>query len=65
MRSALKKRSAIRPIIKGAIIAPQDCVEKAIPVWAPVALKFCPKNVPKVTNHPPQIKNSRNIMVDS
>ena len=25
--SALKKRSAINPIIKGAIIAPQDCVE--------------------------------------
>ena len=32
MRSALKKRSAISPINKGAIIAPQDWVEKAIAV---------------------------------
>ena len=63
--SALKNRSAIRPIIKGAIIAPQDCVEYAIPVSAPVALKLFPIKVPRVTNHAPQIKNSRNIIKDN
>ena len=65
IRSALKYLSAISPIIKGAIIAPQDWVEKAIADSAPVAFKFLAKKVPRVTNHPPQIKNSRNIMVES
>ena len=30
--SALKYRSAIKPIIKGAIIAPQGCVEYAMAI---------------------------------
>ena len=65
MRSALKKRSAISPINKGAIIAPQDWVEKAIAVSAPEAPRLLPKKVPKVTNQPPQIKNWRNIIKES
>jgi len=47
------------------MIAPQDCVEKTAAVSAPDAFKLVPKKVPKVTNHAPQIKNSRNIMLDS
>jgi hypothetical protein len=65
MRSALKYLSAINPITKGAIIAPQDWVEYAIADSAPVALRFWPKKVPRVTNQPPQIKNSRNIINDN
>ena len=63
IRSALKKRSAISPTIKGAIIAPQLWVENAIPIWLPLADKVLAKYVPKVTNQPPQIKNCKNIMV--
>jgi hypothetical protein len=47
------------------MIAPHDCVEKAIAICPPVALRLFPKKVPKVTNHPPQIKNWRNIINDS
>src|SRR5690606_24527002 len=63
--SALKYLSAIRPIIKGAIMAPKDCVEKAAANCAPVASRLCPKNVPKVTYHAPQTKNSKNIIKDN
>jgi len=63
--SALKNRSAINPMNTGAIIAPHDWVEKAMAICPPVALRLFPKKVPKVTNHPPQIKNWRNIMNDN
>ena len=46
-------------------MAPQDWVEKTAAVSAPEAFKLFPKKVPKVTNHAPQIKNSRNIMTDN
>ncbi|MNC46380.1 hypothetical protein D3C75_954000 [compost metagenome] len=62
MRSALKIRSAIKPITNGAMIAPQDCVENAMPICPPLAPRLLARNVPRVTNHPPQIKNCRNIM---
>jgi hypothetical protein len=39
-------------------------VENTAAFSAPDAFKLVPKNVPKVTNHAPQIKNSRNIMLD-
>ena len=42
-----------------------DNLRIQIPVSAPVAFKLLPKKVPKVTNQPPQIRNSRNIMTDS
>ena len=45
--------------------APQDCVEYAIAVSHPDAPRLLPKKVPIVTNHPPQIKNSRNIINDN
>src|SRR5690606_19805741 len=63
--SALKYLSAIRPMIKGAIMAPNDWVEKAAASCAPVASRLCPKNVPKVTYHAPQTKNSKNIIRDN
>ena len=47
------------------MIAPHDCVEKAIPVSAPEAPRLFPKKVPRVTNQPPQMKNWRNIIRDS
>jgi hypothetical protein len=47
------------------MIAPHDCVEKAIAICPPVALRLFPKKVPKVTNQPPQIKNWRNIINES
>ena len=61
-------------MIKGAMIAPQDCVLNALAICPPSANIFLSKNVPNVTNHAPQIKNwrkfinvSRNLMfiVDS
>ena len=55
--SALKYRSAINPIKTGAIIAPHDWVEKASAISLPEALRLFPKKVPRVTNHPPHIKN--------
>src|SRR5690606_8325009 len=63
--SALKKRSAIKPMIKGAMMAPHDCVEKTLAISKPLALRLVPKKVPRVTNHPPQMKNSKNIMRDN
>jgi hypothetical protein len=63
--SALKYLSAIKPIMNGAMIAPHDCVENTAPVSAPLALRLFIRNVPSVTNHAPQTKNSRNIMVES
>lgn len=60
--SALKYLSAIKPIINGAMIAPNDCVENAVAIWVPVAFRLAPRNVPRVTNHDPHMKNSRNIM---
>jgi hypothetical protein len=65
IRSALKYRSAISPMMKGAIMAPNDWVAKAEAVWDPLAARLAPKKVPKVTNHAPQMKNSRNIIVAS
>src|SRR5699024_2334661 len=62
IRSALKYRSAISPTINGAIMAPQDWVAKAEPIWVPVALRLLAKKVPSVTNQAPQTKNSRNII---
>ncbi|MNR05759.1 hypothetical protein D3C85_1218060 [compost metagenome] len=47
------------------MIAPQDCVEKTAAVSDPEAFKLFPKKVPSVTNHAPQIKNSRNIIRDN
>jgi hypothetical protein len=46
-------------------MAPNDCVENTLAFSNSVAFKFLLKKVPNVTNHPPQIKNSRNIMKDS
>ena len=46
-------------------MAPQDWVENTAAVSAPDAFRLVPKKVPKVTNHAPQMKNSRNIMVDN
>src|ERR1700743_1433123 len=63
--SALKYLSAIKPIMNGAMMAPHDWVENTDPVCTPVAFKLLAKNGPKDTNHPPQIKNSRNIMTDN
>ena len=45
------------------MMAPQDWVEKAIPIWPPLALRLFAKKVPRVTNQPPQIKNCKNIMM--
>jgi len=61
----LKNLSAIKPIIKGATIAPHDWVEKTAAVSEPEAERFLSRKVPKVTNHDHQIKNSRNIMIDN
>ena len=47
------------------MIAPQDWVEYATAVSPPEAPRLLPKKVPIVTNHPPQIKNSRNIINDN
>jgi hypothetical protein len=55
----------MRPIIKGAIIAPQDWVENTFAVSPPVEFRLLPKNVPSVTNHAPQIKKLRNIINDN
>src|SRR5690606_21010927 len=63
--SALKYLSAIRPMIKGAIMAPNDCVEKAAANCATVASRLCPRKVPRVTYHAPQTKNSKNIIRDN
>src|SRR6478609_6540958 len=52
-------------MIKGAIIAPHDWVEKTAAVSEPEAFRLFPKKVPRVTNHAPQIKNSRNIITDN
>ena len=52
-------------MINGAMMAPQDWVEKAIAVSAPDAPRLFPRKVPSVTNQPPQIKNWRNIIKDS
>jgi hypothetical protein len=52
-------------MMKGAMIAPQDCVENTAAVSDPEALRLFPRNVPRVTNQAPQIKNSRNIIVDN
>src|SRR5689334_2871949 len=49
-------------MMNGAMIAPQDCVENASPVWAPLAWKLAPRKVPSVTNQQPQMKNCRNII---
>ncbi len=46
-------------------MAPQDWVENAMAVSAPVAPKLFPRKVPRVTNQPPQIKNWRNIIRDN
>ena len=46
----------MNPIIKGAIIAPQDCVENTITLSPPVAFRLLPKNVPGVTNQTPEKK---------
>lgn len=46
-------------------MAPIDWVRKATPTWVPVVSRFKSRKVPKVTNQDPQIKNSRNIMVDN
>ena len=51
--------------MNGAIMAPQDCVEYAMAVSLPEAPKLFHKNVPSVTNHPPQMKNSKNIIKDN
>src|SRR5689334_6580491 len=63
--SALIKRSAIKPMINGAMMAPQDCVEKTWPICAPLAERLLERKVPSVTNHPPQIKKFKNIMTDN
>src|SRR6185295_1699101 len=63
--SALKKRSAISPIIKGAIIAPHDWVENIFACVLPLALKLLVRKGLSVTNQPPQIKNSINIIAES
>ena len=47
------------------MIAPHDCVEKTAAESAQEAFKLLAKKVPNVTNHAPQIKNSRNIIIDS
>ena len=52
-------------MINGAIIAPKDCVEKAAPIWVPVAPRLAARKVPMVTYHEPQTKNSRNIIIDN
>src|SRR3954469_21439502 len=65
MRCAAKKRSAIRPTIKGAMIAPSDCVPYANPFCTSDAFKLLARNVPMVTYQAPQIKNSRNIINES
>ena len=49
-------------MMNGAMIAPQDCVENASPVCAPLAWKLAARNVPSVTNQQPQMKNCRNII---
>lgn len=46
-------------------MAPKDWVEKAAPIWVPLEPRLVPRNVPKVTNHEPQIKNSKNIIKDN
>ena len=46
-------------------MAPHDCVEKTLPICTPEACKLLLRKVPRVTNHPPQIKNSRNIITES
>src|SRR6185312_5697880 len=50
----------MRPTTKGAMIAPQACVEKARPLCSPVACRLYLRKVPRVTNHPPHVKNSMN-----
>jgi hypothetical protein len=65
MRCAAKNLSAISPMMKGAMIAPQDWVPYAIPFCTSLADSDLVRYVPMVTNHPPHMKNSRNIMVDS
>src|SRR5689334_22025804 len=49
------------PMTNGATMAPHDCVEYAMPICAPVA-PIAPRWLPIVTNQPPQMKNSRNII---
>src|SRR5678815_2867042 len=49
-------------MMNGAMIAPQDCVENASPVCAPLAWKLAARKVPRVTNQQPQMKNCRNII---
>jgi hypothetical protein len=46
-------------------MAPHDWVENTWPDSAPVAARLLLKKVPNVTNHPPQIKNSKNIITDN
>jgi hypothetical protein len=60
-----KYRSAIRPMIKGAAMAPMDWVKKATPTWVADVSRFFSRKVPRVTNQAPQIKNSRNIIKDN
>jgi hypothetical protein len=51
--------------MNGAIMAPHDWVEKTEALCDPLAPRLLNKKVPNVTNHAPQIKNSRNIMNES
>ena len=53
---------AIKPMINGAIIAPMIGVSYAFASCKRDALNDCERNVPIVTNHPPQIKKFRNII---
>ena len=46
-------------------MAPQHWVENTLEISSPEAFKVLPRKVPNVTNHAPQIKNSRNIIKDN
>src|SRR6185312_13977569 len=65
MRSVAKNRSATMPTKNGEIIAAMAVAPYASPTCVPSNLSDVPRYVPMVTNHAPQTKYSRNIIVES
>ena len=60
-----KNRSATIPIKKGLMIAAIAVAPYAVPICVSVKCRVVPRYVPIVTNHDPQTKYWRNIMIDS
>src|SRR4030095_15229250 len=63
--SEAKKRSAMMPRKNGETSAAIAVAPYASPICAPEKPRVCPRYVPIVTNHDPQMKYWRNIITES